>query len=189
MTDNKLHAKYTIVWGKTTTKASFIRAQRIGHLHWADFDRSGRLVSHGAGNPFVTPSDDELKLWKDEVKTVLAKMRNLKIPLDRPIYIRYGRLPKSGQSKNHATNQLESGVSAYLAEYDPNVGLIRYAESGGALGGAAMTLLLQGKTPYLLVGEECGIGSDGEPLLKNARILCTLKPGRNGFELGRMRKA
>jgi len=83
-------------------------------------------------------------------------------------YIRFGALPPSGRSRNHADGSLETGVSVLRARIWAD-GYCEVLASQPAQ--IADTLALQGKRPvYRVWGDEMGIGSDGEPLLRVSRI-------------------
>ena len=93
--------------------------------------------------------------------------------------MRFGALPEDGRSRNALTGELEAGVSVYEAlERDGahQILLPRLRpESVGTLGmcfNTAQGLSGQVNHPlYLVGGELAGTGSDGEPLLKNCKIL------------------
>ncbi len=160
--------------------ASNPRLPRPSSTHWADYDRNGILVAQGT-HPFVAPTPEELKAWKPFVARVAKRYRSLNLP-DAPLFIRFGRPPKEGQSRNYATGMLERGISAYQAEYNPDTGLMEYAGDTG-LGGAVIHLMLTGKQAYLLTGRVVGTGSDGEPLLAEVSVVAKLKPEQNGFAI------
>lgn len=90
-------------------------------------------------------------------------------------YIRYGEIPPDGKSKIHNREGEivgeESGVSVF--EYIEGRGIvIPYNEIA-----RDDFLMLSSKfwiNHYLVTGDEVGIGSDGEPLLANVKILKVL---------------
>lgn len=147
-------------------------------LHWADFDAQGNLIATGT-DQFCRPTDAELAAWQAEAKIVATNVA--KVDLSRPLYIRWGALPKGGKSRNHATGQLERGVSVYAARYNPLLDVYEYADT--ALVGAAITYLIAGVKAYLVTGKEIGTGSDGEPLLREVEILAELQPVKEGFKI------
>ncbi len=87
-------------------------------------------------------------------------------------YIRYGEIPPDGKSKIH--NRVgeivgeEAGVSVF--EYIEGRGIVvPYNEMA-----RDEFLVLSSKfwiNHYLVTGDEVGIGSDGEPLIANVKIL------------------
>lgn len=87
----------------------------------------------------------------------------------KPCYVRYGKLPPDGRSRNHADGSLEAGVSVYRGERLPS-GEARAIPSTNAEMWGALRLQLTDRELYIVTGDEIGVGSDGEPLLCNARI-------------------
>lgn len=155
-------------------------------LAWAIYDASGNLVSQG--KDWVTsPTPEMLASWDRLAGVIAARIRG-KRPISDQLYIRFGRLPKGGRSRNHATGQMEAGVSVYGGDYDPIADAYRYSEDG-TCGGAIIAYTLRGVRPYLVTGDLVGRGSDGEPVIANARILGTLhySPDLRGFRLRRRR--
>jgi len=79
-------------------------------------------------------------------------------------YVRYGKLPGSGQSWNSADRRAEAGISAYAAYRLPGA---RYVIDPGACCFSA--IWLRDRAPYLVSGTLLDErGSDGEPLLADA---------------------
>lgn len=139
-------------------------------IAWANFDKSGNLIKESPeyfGNSF--PSD--LKEKTDE----LIKALPVNELAGNDVYIRFNNLPKSGKSTNWATGNKECGVSAYESAYNVETG--EYS-CYGALQGAELSYLIQGADIYFITGEKCGTGSDGEPLLKNVKLLAQAKYNR-----------
>jgi hypothetical protein len=87
-----------------------------------------------------------------------------------PCYVRYGRLPPGGRSRNHADGTVEAGVSVYhgemLATGEARPLLASNAEWVGQVNFAAL-----GAALYIVAGREIGHGADGEPLLAGCRIV------------------
>lgn len=108
---------------------------------------------------------------------------------DRDLYVRFGPPPEGGRSRNWRTGALEAGVSAYAAEYDPAVGMVRFADDLDADGQEAavwqiLDYMRKGCAAYLLAAEQVvGRGSDGEPLLGGVEVLAELlySPQQGGF--------
>lgn len=76
-------------------------------------------------------------------------------------FIRFGRAPKSGKSRNHRDNYDEKGVSCFRAlftgkKYRLNVNHVEEATYYGVMHRPA----------YRIYGTVIGVGADGEPLLK-----------------------
>ena len=97
----------------------------------------------------------------------LVSKQNNKWANAQNVYIRYGDIPASGRSRNYADGVLEKGVSVYRGKYLPETDEImitpshHYQEFG--------ELFIKDRPAYIVVGEEVGIGSDGEPLLSGVR--------------------
>lgn len=138
------------------------------NMSWAEFDFKGNLICECTRDNFLSPglTTEEMR----EAKTAIAKMRPA--PYDNA-YLRFNNLPEGGRIRNYATGELEAGVSCYALSWD----LINqcYNRVGGGLDGAEIIYSFSKAPVYLITGEECGIGSDGEPLLTDARILASLK--------------
>ena len=89
-----------------------------------------------------------------------------------PCYVRYGKLPVGGHSTNNADGRREAGVSVFRGKYRQDLGLaIAIPEHTYELG---TWLHLQTRPMYIVDGEEIGTGSDGEPLITNARIVAEI---------------
>ena len=91
-------------------------------------------------------------------------------PISRPkqvprVYLRYGLFSGMRSSSNHSTGHSEIGLSVYPGEYcDGAVGLAEDVETSDQLIG-------QNRLCIPVTGREVGIGSDGEPVLTNVRVL------------------
>lgn len=91
------------------------------------------------------------------------------------IYIRWGALPRGGRSRNYVSGEMEAGVSAYEAEWNPATDCIEFVEDG-TMGGTAFGYVMSGRTDiYLLTGDEVGRGSDDEPVLRDALVIGALR--------------
>ena len=70
--------------------------------------------------------------------------------------------------------------SVYGARYDLISG--EYKISGSGLEGAMIAYTIKGAPIYFVTGEEVGKGSDGEPLLENAKVLSrAIATGEGGY--------
>lgn len=88
------------------------------------------------------------------------------------IYVRFGRLPKSGKSHNFQDNTTEIGVSVFSARLTKDGKHIGIKIVSGFEFGTLMSFIHDEKTPmYQVFGDMIGYGSDGEPCLAN----CTSK--------------
>ena len=80
------------------------------------------------------------------------------------VYIRYGFWDNRLLSRNHRTRERESGVSVYRAIVKggvvyPNDDIAREQLHG------------QGRLVFAVTGDEVGVGSDGEPVLRRVKAL------------------
>lgn len=85
-----------------------------------------------------------------------------------PCYLRYGDLPQGCCSRNHADGVAEAGVSVYRG-LELASGEVRVAPSTNQE--LCGEMFLRDRALYVVTGSEVGVGSDGEPLLQNARIM------------------
>lgn len=87
-------------------------------------------------------------------------------------YIRYGKLPPDGKSKIHDKigNVIgeENGVSVF--EYISGRGIV-VPDNQNAIDDFLKLSNSYWKAAYLVSGDEVGIGSDGEPLLDNVKVI------------------
>lgn len=137
---------------------------------WGDFDRDGNLVRQNPQNPkWVCGKMTQEEL--DEAAEVIKGLMDAPIPGE--VYLRFNDLPDGGRSKNFTTGELEDGVSCYALRWD----LISqsYKRIGSGLDGAMIVYAIQRAPMYLISGTECGTGSDGEPVIKDVKILAELK--------------
>lgn len=151
----------------------------MNNLHWAMYDAAGRRVAQGTDRLCI-PTADELAVWDAEAPGIAA--RGSRYIDYGQLYIRWGKLPKAGRSRNHATGQREAGISVYWADYNPGADTIDY-DDASTLAGAALTHMFNGTPCYLVTGDEVGIGSDGEPLIRNARIIASLTVTPDGLRV------
>lgn len=163
--------------GDTWTRDSSWRVSN--NCHWAEYDEHGTRIAQGT-HRLCAPTAEELARWDATISDIITRAKRVDLP--SALYLRWGGLPKGGRSKNHATGELEAGVSVYGARHNPVTDLIEYAEDGTGCH-AALTYLLSGAPCYLVTGTEIGRGSDGEPVLQDAHILADLKPCEDGFEI------
>lgn len=101
-------------------------------------------------------------------------------------YIRFGKIPDNEQSNIYRHGELvgkEIGVSVYDCCYNRGKYCIIYPNPSNedTICDFSGFMFYTPRSPiYLVTGEEVGIGSDGEPLLKNVKII---KDISNNFEL------
>lgn len=104
---------------------------------------------------------------QQELEKILAKSRD-KWSQATPCYVRYGDLPENGRSTNHADGSLEDGVSVFYGETLPSGEARPLPKRQEQIAGA---FILRSRPLYIVEGEEIGTGSDGEPLLKDCKII------------------
>lgn len=106
----------------------------------------------------------------------LCNVKRIRIQDIKPLYIRFGKIPKDGFSKIHSYGEevgKEVGVSCYRCLIDENDVIhiclpLPFTESRWNV--------LQGfihydnRPAFLITGDVVGYGSEGEPLLKNVLI-------------------
>ena len=96
------------------------------------------------------------------------------------LYIRYGEIPPDEKSKihNRCDNSVvgeEVGVSVF--EYIESRGIV-IPNNEKAKDDFFMLSKMYWKNHYLVTGDEVGVGSDGEPLINNIKILKLLHKKR-----------
>lgn len=89
-----------------------------------------------------------------------------------PTYVRFGRLPKGGRSKNHVTGDYLAGVSVYDAYRMPDGTAVVVVPEGPTW---TTLFFIRDRDAYEVDGERIGTGPDGEPLLRGARIVGRIK--------------
>lgn len=149
-------------------------------LWWIKLDRAGTVVAHIPDDTVYGPIDPAiLERIRQHGPAIVKAAAPLFEDVEHPVYIRFGTLPRGGRSRNHATGALESGVSCYRARRRVDGG---YVLTGPGLGFAAIAAAAGMYDAALLItGEECGRGSDGEPLLRRVRTLARLRYDNGKF--------
>ena len=124
----------------------------------------------------------KLKLtgFKPTTKAYEARIKELYGTILKKQYIRIGELPPDGKSKIHncADNSIigeEKGVSVF--EYIEGRGIV-VPNTQQAQHDFLRLINSSWKPQYIVSGEEIGLGSDGEPILKNVKIIKILKKER-----------
>jgi len=140
---------------------------------WIKLDLSGRVIAHGQGWS-VKPDAETLARVAAAGPAIVEAVRPVLMDATEPVYIRFGELPAGGRSRNHATGQLEAGVSCYRARRRVDGGY-ELVSSGLPYATIAAAMGAYGNTVLLIAGEECGLGSDGEPVLRDVQVLGRLR--------------
>lgn len=89
-------------------------------------------------------------------------------------YIRFGPIPTNEQSVK-LDGSLEDGVSVYdtvlmTNGYHPIIPIPPTLSQGITY----MYLIKQRRDVYIVIGDEVGYGSDGEPLIRNVKIISNI---------------
>lgn len=122
-----------------------------------------------------------IKILPSSYKAVLQHMADLKQRIEsekwkyeKQHYIRFGRWHENERSKNYLTGDLENGVSVYITEWDHDTQrwAIESSVDEGTITGTMSSLILDPKKRiFLVTGDQIGEGSDGEPVLKNVKLV------------------
>jgi hypothetical protein len=143
-------------------------------LHWMIFDPVGGMELARGTDWSCSPSEAEAQEWQEAASRLAAKWKGRLADLDKTLYIRYGRLPPGGKSRNYASGMWEEGIAVYPARYDLVAGAIVFDEGYGVWQGGTLIGVMS-RVPYLVEGELVGTGSDGEPLLRGVRRVAILR--------------
>ncbi len=141
---------------------SEIARKRNTKLGWAKFSKNGELIATGT-DWLSKPSRNSLDLAQIEVNHLVNIWKS---PL-KSFYFRFGDLPKDLKSKHAISGKKEKGVSVYTAT--PNVWGIYALDDSIKFPFYGMALL--DRPAYEISGKVVGYGADGEPLLKDAKIV------------------
>ena len=88
----------------------------------------------------------------------------------RLLFIRFGEIPKFEKSKNHLTGTFEKGVSVYEGiEKNGFIQIIFPSLTYSAC--VSLSGCIDRKIIFEVAGDVVGVGSDGEPLIVNCKIL------------------
>lgn len=159
-------------------KPDIIRVSAAPDEHsywWIQLDLSGRVIAHVQPHPlYGAIRSDILARVTEHGPAIAAAIEPLALDLTQPVYIRFGELPAGGRSRNHATGQLEAGISCYRARRRVDGGY-ELVSSGLPYAAIAAAMGAYGNTVLLIAGEECGRGSDGEPVLRDVQVLGRLR--------------
>lgn len=99
-------------------------------------------------------------------------------------YIRFGEIPPDGKSKirRRADNSIigeEKGISVF--EYIEGRGIV-VPHNQQARDDFLLLMNSIDKPQYIVIGEEIGVGSDGEPLLRDVKIIKVLKEANQNYQ-------
>jgi hypothetical protein len=161
------YCRYPVAWGLDGT------AEQIGRWQhrWATLEEA-RSALEAAG---YAVSDEPINLagCYDVIHLATAAEAHRRDNADaakwadaEPCYVRYGDIPATGRSLNHADGTAEAGVSVFRGQRLPS-GEARAIPATNQQMGSYLTLL--GRPLYIVEGDLVGVGSDGEPLLTHCR--------------------
>jgi hypothetical protein len=131
--------------------------QIVADLEAAGFECS--VSRDGFNHPQIDAIHRETAAAREESARPIREARERGVEC----FVRFGRLPESGHSRNYVDGTPESGVSVFRARRHKGLAVIMCSTNqqiGSLLGITSRSL-------YLVSGEAAGIGSDGEPLLSN----------------------
>lgn len=97
--------------------------------------------------------------WIEEERIPIVRPRK---PV--PVFIRFGKWSRRSRSINFALGHSEVGVSVYPAKLVDGMVEPDYSEMD-------ICILVEGRCAFPVTGIVVGRGSDGEPVLRNLRIL------------------
>lgn len=112
------------------------------------------------------PETDISAAWADHEAAAEMLNRHRLAATGTPVYLRFGNLPKSGYSINHATGVVEPGISVYEG---CRVGNNKYYLMLSKVNAGSALFIAQGRQAYVVTGDIVGYGSDGEKCLKNCQ--------------------
>lgn len=121
-----------------------------------------------------------LGISKEQMIAWLEKQDNS----DKSLYIRFGDIPTNGKSKVYNGEieiGIEEGISVYPAFEDKEGNIIlglNLPITKTSLHTQQHLLEYDNRPCYLVTGDYVGKGTDGEPLIKNVRIIKEIKPYR-----------
>lgn len=100
--------------------------------------------------------------------------------MENKLYIRFGKIPDKEKSGIYSYQEQkiigsEDGVSVYdCCRIGDNWRIVLPIQCKESTLDTLYGLLADGKDIYVLSGDEVGVGSDNEPLIKNCNIVCKL---------------
>lgn len=131
----------------------------------AEMEKDGwdvKVSEDGYGAPVLNVEHQATKTLAQEKEAALnEKWKNAK-----DVYVRYGKLPPGGKSKNYRDNITEEGVSVFHGKLLPDGSTAIIPRHPQEIGTYST---LMNEPIYIVEGDEIGSGSDGEPLLANAK--------------------
>ena len=150
----ELHAGFTP--DRLTTTWASLKSEIIGTQKW-EYALDQFAIDF--------PETDISAAWADHEAAAEMLNRHRLAATGTQVYLRFGKLPRSGYSTNHTTGEPEPGISVYEGR---KVGNRYYLMLTGVDASSAL-FIAQGRQAYLVTGEVAGFGSDGEKCLFNCK--------------------
>ena len=100
--------------------------------------------------------------------------------MEKKLYIRFGEIPDGEKSGIYSYREQkivgsENGVSVYdCCKIGDEFRIVLPSQCKESTLDTLYGLLVDGANIYILSGDEVGIGSDNEPLIKNCNVKCKL---------------
>jgi len=141
---------------RLTTGWESVKTEIIGTKEWSD-----ALTKFAEDFP-----SDISTAWADHASAAEMLNRHSLAATGTPVYLRFGNLPKSGYSINHATGETEPGISVYEGR---RVGNNKYYLMLSKVNAGSALFIAQGRQAHVVTGDIVGYGSDGEKCLKNCQ--------------------
>ena len=97
-----------------------LKTAKASSLGWARYSLPKGIMIDQGNDDYCRPTQESLKTATTKAKRIAPKVDLSigKAVLDNNLFVRFGDIPKSKQSKNYATGAIENGVSVYAANYD-----------------------------------------------------------------------
>jgi len=140
---------------RLTTGWESVKTEIIGTKEWSD-----ALTKFAEDFP-----SDISTAWADHEAAAEMLNRHRLAATGTQVYLRFGKLPRSGYSTNHTTGEPEPGISVYEGRKVGN----RYYLILTDVDASSALFIAQGRQAYLVTGEVAGFGSDGEKCLVNCK--------------------
>ena len=124
------------------------------------------------------------KDWRDIPTEKIIAWLEKQGESDKSLYIRFGNIPTNGKSKvynGEIETGIEEGISVYPAFEDKKGNMILGLSlpiTKTSLHTQQALLEYDNRPCYLVTGDYVGKGTDGEPLIKNAKIIKEIKEYR-----------
>lgn len=158
-------------WGLVGWNARAGLLEALKAAHPDVFERASAAIQAGLASKMR--ATEALRAGDAELKALARRVADeIWDEVDRsgtPVFLRFGR-PPSGRSRHHNTGALEAGVSVYRGyRISERVWVIDY----NGIDGLSALYIREGRDLFEVAGAELpGVrGSDGEPLLKSARVV------------------